>query len=115
MLDEAIKTLDEGKREALLKEIGVQYMRDVAIIPLYWQVNVWATRKGLPEDLELGGAGMMLSLGPEEDADSGAGEKTLRDVPRRRRRMQARWGLRRLFPARRWRLRRFPNRTSSLP
>ena len=47
MLDEAIRTLDDGKREVLLKEIGVQYMRDVAILPLYWQVNVWATRKGL--------------------------------------------------------------------
>jgi peptide/nickel transport system substrate-binding protein len=47
MLDEAIRTLDDAKREAMLKDIGAQYMRDVAILPLYWQVNVWATRKGL--------------------------------------------------------------------
>lgn len=46
-LDEAIKTLDDAKRETMLKDISAQYMRDVALIPLHWQVNVWAMRKDL--------------------------------------------------------------------
>jgi peptide/nickel transport system substrate-binding protein len=46
-LDEAIVTLDDAKREGMLKEIGNQYMTDVALIPLHWQVNVWAMRADL--------------------------------------------------------------------
>ena len=46
-LDEAIRTVDDGKREEMLKDISAQFMRDVALIPLHWQVNVWAMRKGL--------------------------------------------------------------------
>ena len=46
-LDEAIVTLDDANREGMLKEIGNQYMTDVALIPLHWQVNVWAMRADL--------------------------------------------------------------------
>ena len=46
-LDEAIGTMDEGKREQMLREIGAMYMHDVALIPLHWQVNVWAMRADL--------------------------------------------------------------------
>jgi peptide/nickel transport system substrate-binding protein len=31
----------------MLHEIGAMYMKDLALIPLHWQVNVWAMRKGL--------------------------------------------------------------------
>lgn len=46
-LDEAIVTVDDAKREQMLKEISAAYMRDLAFIPLHWQVNVWALRKDL--------------------------------------------------------------------
>lgn len=46
-LDEAIQTVDDQKREVMLKEIGKMYMDDVALIPLHWQVNVWAMRDNL--------------------------------------------------------------------
>ena len=47
VLREAIQTLDAVKREKLLQEIAVMYMRDVALVPLHYQVNIWAARKGL--------------------------------------------------------------------
>ncbi len=46
-LDQAIQTVDDAEREKMLHEIGKMYMDDVALIPLHWQVNVWAMRDGL--------------------------------------------------------------------
>lgn len=46
-LEEAIRTVDDAKREKMLHEIGKMYMDDVALIPLHWQVNVWAMRDSL--------------------------------------------------------------------
>ncbi len=46
-LDEAMRTLDAGRREKMLWDIAEGYMNDVALVPLFWQVNAWATRKGL--------------------------------------------------------------------
>jgi peptide/nickel transport system substrate-binding protein len=48
LLDQALRTIDDAKREALLQEateIGIG--RDLGIIPLYYQVNVWASRKNI--------------------------------------------------------------------
>jgi peptide/nickel transport system substrate-binding protein len=48
LLDEALRTIDDGKREQLLQratEIGIG--EQLGLIPLYYQVNVWGTRKGL--------------------------------------------------------------------
>jgi peptide/nickel transport system substrate-binding protein len=45
-LDEAMRTMDPGKREKMLWDIARGYMNDVALVPLFWQVNAWATRKG---------------------------------------------------------------------
>ena len=45
-LDEAMRTMDVRKRERMLWEIGRGYINDVAVVPLFWQVNAWATRKG---------------------------------------------------------------------
>ena len=45
-LDEAMRTMDAGRREKMLWDIGRGYMNDVAVVPLFWQVNAWATRKG---------------------------------------------------------------------
>ncbi|MGN6768733.1 MAG: ABC transporter substrate-binding protein [Rhizobiaceae bacterium] len=46
-LEQAITTMDDAKREQMLKEISGMYMADVALIPLHWQVNVTAMRAGL--------------------------------------------------------------------
>jgi peptide/nickel transport system substrate-binding protein len=48
ILDEALSTVDDTKRAALLAkatEIGIG--EDQGIIPLHYQVNTWAARKGL--------------------------------------------------------------------
>ena len=44
---EALGSLDDGKREALMQDAMRLAMHDTAIIPLHLQKNVWATRRGL--------------------------------------------------------------------
>ena len=47
LLAQAMHTVDNGKREALLQDAAEQALKkDVAIIPLYNQVATWAARKG---------------------------------------------------------------------
>lgn len=47
-LQQALQTIDEGKREALLKDAAAIALRqDYALIPLYNQVATWAARKGI--------------------------------------------------------------------
>jgi peptide/nickel transport system substrate-binding protein len=46
-LDAAMRTMDADRREKMLWDIDRGYMNDVAVVPLFWQVNAWATRKGL--------------------------------------------------------------------
>jgi peptide/nickel transport system substrate-binding protein len=43
----AVSTLDDGKREELLREAVKMAMDDVAIIPLHQLVNTWAVKKTL--------------------------------------------------------------------
>ena len=45
-LIEALATVDDTKRAALLAEASEIAFNDVAIIPLHYQTNVWASRKG---------------------------------------------------------------------
>ena len=48
LLNEALNTVDDAKREALLqKATALALKKDYAIIPLYHQVSTWAARKGL--------------------------------------------------------------------
>ena len=47
LTSEALQTLDDAKREALMQDAMRQAMQATAIIPLHMQQNVWATRKGL--------------------------------------------------------------------
>ncbi|MBP0491851.1 ABC transporter substrate-binding protein [Roseomonas indoligenes] len=46
-LAEALQTLDDNKREALLREATTIAMDDVGIIPIHIQKNIWAMRRGL--------------------------------------------------------------------
>jgi peptide/nickel transport system substrate-binding protein len=43
---EALRTVDDTKRAALLAEASEIGMKDFGIIPTHYQVNVWAARKG---------------------------------------------------------------------
>ena len=47
LLAEALQTVDDPKRDKLLQEASEIGIGDVAIIPLHFQVNLWALRKGL--------------------------------------------------------------------
>jgi peptide/nickel transport system substrate-binding protein len=47
LLQQALATVDDGRREKLLQEATQVAMSDLGIIPLYHQENVWATRKGI--------------------------------------------------------------------
>ena len=47
LIDEALATVDDAKREKLLQEASEAAINDTALIPLHYQINVWATRKGL--------------------------------------------------------------------
>jgi peptide/nickel transport system substrate-binding protein len=47
VLDQALATVDDAKRERLLQQATEIAMADLGIITLYHQVNLWATRKGV--------------------------------------------------------------------
>jgi len=47
LLEQALLTVDEAKREKLLQEAVAVAMNDVGVIPTHFQVNTWATRKGI--------------------------------------------------------------------
>jgi peptide/nickel transport system substrate-binding protein len=47
VVEKALVTVDAAKREELLQEASAIVINDLAWIPLYWQVNTWATRKGI--------------------------------------------------------------------
>jgi peptide/nickel transport system substrate-binding protein len=47
LIDEALQTVDDEKRQMLLAQATEMAIGDLAIIPLHFQVNTWATRTGL--------------------------------------------------------------------
>ena len=47
LLDQALRTVDDARREKLLQQATESGMSDVGIITLYHQENVWATRRGI--------------------------------------------------------------------
>ena len=47
LTNQALATVDDAKRDKLLQEATEVAMADVGLIPLHYQINVWATRKGL--------------------------------------------------------------------
>jgi len=47
VLEEALSTVDDKKREELLQKGSKIAMDDYALIPLHIEVTPWATRKGL--------------------------------------------------------------------
>ncbi len=47
LLAEALATVDDGRRARLLQEATEAAIGDLGVIPLYHQINVWATRRGI--------------------------------------------------------------------
>ncbi len=47
VLEEALQTIDDPTREALLQEASKIVMEDYGILPLHYEVTVWAMRKGV--------------------------------------------------------------------
>ncbi len=47
LIEEALATIDDAKRQDLLAEATEVAINDGAIIPLHYQVNTWAGRKGI--------------------------------------------------------------------
>jgi peptide/nickel transport system substrate-binding protein len=47
LLEEALATVDDARREAVLQRATEVAIDDTGIIPLHFQVNLWATRDGI--------------------------------------------------------------------
>jgi peptide/nickel transport system substrate-binding protein len=47
LVQEALRTVDDAQREALLAEATEIAIKDLGIIPIHYQVNTWGTRAGL--------------------------------------------------------------------
>ncbi len=47
LIEDALATVDDAKRQDLLAEATEIAINDGAIIPLHYQVNIWAARKGI--------------------------------------------------------------------
>jgi peptide/nickel transport system substrate-binding protein len=47
LLEQALATVDDARRESLLQQATEVAMNDLGIIPLYHQENLWAARKGI--------------------------------------------------------------------
>ena len=47
VLEQALATVDDAKREKLLQQATEIGVGDLGIIPLYHQHNLWATRRGI--------------------------------------------------------------------
>lgn len=47
LLEEALRTVDDRKRERLLQDAVAIGINDLGIIPLHHQISTWATRKGI--------------------------------------------------------------------
>jgi ABC-type transport system substrate-binding protein len=46
LMEQALATVDNAKREQMLREATQIALRDQAVIPLFFQINTWAARKG---------------------------------------------------------------------
>jgi len=47
LTEDALATVDDAKREALLQRAAELGVNDTGIVPLHFQVNLWATRDGI--------------------------------------------------------------------
>jgi len=65
VLEQAMATVDDGKREMLLQKASKLVMDDYGIIPLHFEVTPWAARKGLKYEARADQYTLAMSLRPE--------------------------------------------------
>jgi len=79
LTEDALQTVDDVKREAYLQRATELAINDTGVVPLHFQVNVWATRDGItyaPRTDESTMAWMMKPAGAR--ISSSSGEKSRR-------------------------------------
>ena len=47
MLSEALVTMDDRKREAMIQQAAETAMNDTGLIPIHYEVSTWATMRGM--------------------------------------------------------------------
>ncbi len=62
LIEEALVTVDSAKREKLFKDVIGIAINDVAIAPLYFEANAWASRQGLKYETRLDGFSLAESV-----------------------------------------------------
>ncbi|MBX6747570.1 MAG: ABC transporter substrate-binding protein, partial [Acetobacteraceae bacterium] len=60
----AAATIDDGTREKLLQQAVKMAMDDVAIIPLFQLVNIWAVKRGLTYEARMDERTLAMSVRP---------------------------------------------------
>jgi len=63
-LGEALRTLDDGKRNALYGRAAEIAVQDMGVIPVYFTINTWATKKGLVYDARADETSLAMGLRP---------------------------------------------------
>jgi peptide/nickel transport system substrate-binding protein len=64
VVERALVTTDEAAREAMLRDAVRMAADDVAVIPLYNLVNVWATKPGLRLDARMDERTLAMGVRP---------------------------------------------------
>lgn len=63
-LNEALRTLDDGKRNALYARAAEVAVDDMGVVPVYFSINTWATKKGLVYDARADETTLAMGLRP---------------------------------------------------
>lgn len=63
-LHEAFETIEDARREALLREATAIAMRDYAVLPTHWMTNLWATRSTVAYEPRMDGFTLATSARP---------------------------------------------------
>lgn len=63
-LIEAFETLDDARREALLREATAIAMRDHAVLPTHYMMNIWATRANVAYEPRMDGFTLATAARP---------------------------------------------------
>ena len=64
LIDQALATVDDEKRQATLAKAVELAMGDVGIIPSHYQINTWATKKGLSYEARTDEYTLAMSASP---------------------------------------------------
>jgi peptide/nickel transport system substrate-binding protein len=67
-LGEALRTFDDDKRNALYARAAEIAVSEAGVIPVYFTVNTWATKKGLVYDARLDELSLAMDLHPAKPA-----------------------------------------------